>query len=292
MNLRHLRIFQAVATQGSVTEAATTLFISQPAVSAAIAELEAHLGVQLFDRIGRRIHLNETGKRFLGRVHQLLELYDQLDTDILSLEETSPIRIGSSITLASFVLAKAIDSFRKTYPDTPTPVRVANAERIEQLLINHEIDLGLIEGVLQNSSLTHRTLSVYRMVLIGPPRGQPSLGLEELVAQPWLLREKGSAIRDILDSSLLLHGIRIEPEWTSINSQVLIRAVKQGLGYSVLPRVLVETELAEGEIIEVSVPGLEMENENHLVYHPGKLASPTYRRLIESIETVAGTITS
>lgn len=292
MKIRHLRIFKIVCEEESITKAAERLFMTQPAVSNAISELENHLGVYLFDRISRRIYLNETGKLFLTKVIKLLELYDDLEQNVKELEDSATIKIGSSITIANFILPKAIVDFEKTYKNTPTKVIVGNAGKIEEMLYNNEIDLGLIEGVIYNEELIKIPFSSYKLAIICSPKHKLALeefiDINKLVQERLLLREKGSAIRDVFDSALLLHNLRVNPEWTSINSQALIYAVKQNLGISVLPKILVEEGIARGEIFEIKVNDFQLVNVNHIVYHKDKFQTRSFKTLIEIIENTAG----
>lgn len=287
MNLRHLRIFKAVCEEESITKASEKLFMTQPAVSHAINELESYLGICLFDRISRRLYLSETGKLFLAKVIKLLDLYDDLEQNSKELEDNATIKIGSSITIASFILPKVIANFEAVCNNTSTKVIIDNARNIENMLLNNEIDLGLIEGVIYKEELMRIPFSNYESAVICSPQHkfalEKSIDVNSLIKERLLLREKGSAIRDVFDSALLLHNITVNPEWTSVNSQALIYAVKQNLGISVLPKILVERELINGEILEVKVNDLELASVNHIVLHKDKIQTKNYKILIEII---------
>ena len=288
MKIRHLRIFKMVCEEESITKAAEKLYITQPAVSNAISELESHLGVYLFDRISRKIYLNETGRLFLTKVIKMLDLYDNLEQNVKELEENATIKIGSSITIANFILPKAIVDFETIYKNTPTKITIGNAEKIEEMLYNNEIDLGLIEGVIYNEELIKVPFSSYKLAIICSPKHKLALkdpiDINKLIQERLLLREKGSAIRDVFDSALLLHNLTANPEWTSINSQALIYAVKQNLGISILPKILVEEEISKGEIFEIKVNDFELVNVNHIVFHKDKFQTKSFKTLIEIIK--------
>lgn len=291
MNIRHLRIFKTVCEEESITKASEKLFITQPAVSQAINELECYLGICLFDRISRRLYLNETGKLFLGKVIKLLDLYDDLEQNAKELEDNATIKIGSSITIANFILPKAITNFERACMNTPIKVIIDNARNIENMLLNNEIDLGLIEGVIYQEDLIKIPFSNYRLAVICSPEHKFALEkyveVSALIEERLLLREEGSAIRDVFDSALLLHNIIVNPEWTSVNSQALIYAVKHNLGISVLPKILVENELNSGELFEVKVNDFELISVNHIVFHKDKIQTQNYKRLIELIKNKA-----
>ncbi|NLY46914.1 MAG: LysR family transcriptional regulator [Tissierella sp.] len=293
MKIRHLRIFKMVCEEESITKAAEKLFMTQPAVSSAINELETYLGVCLFDRISRRIYLNETGRLFLTKVIKLLDLYDDLEQNVKGLEDNATIKVGSSITIANFILPKAIVEFEKNYNNTPIKVMVGNAGKIEKMLYNNEIDLGLIEGVIHNEELIKIPFSSYKLAIICSPKHKLAVDepvdIRELIKERLLLREKGSAIRDVFDSALLLHNLRANPEWTSINSQALINAIKQNLGISVLPKILIEQEIENGEIFEIKINDFQLVNVNHIVFHKNKFQTKSFKTLIEIIKNSVNT---
>ena len=291
MKLRHLRIFKIVCEEETITKASEKLFMTQPAVSNAISELEDYLGICLFDRISRRLYLNETGKLFLDKTIKLLDLYDDLEKNTKELEMNATIKIGSSITIANFLLPKVIEKFETVHKNTPTKIIIDNAREVEEKLINNEIDLALLEGVIYNEQLIKIPFSSYRLIAICSPKhkfaSQKSVTVTDLIKEKLLLREEGSAIRDTFDSALLLHNISVKPKWTSVNSQALIRAVEQNLGVSILPEILVEDEISKGKILEVCICDLELSNVNQIAFHKDKVQTKTFESLVEIIKNEA-----
>ncbi len=288
MKIRHLRIFKAVCEEGSITKASVKLYMTQPAVSNAISELESYLGVYLFDRISRKLYLNETGKLFLGKASKLLDLYDSLEEDVKEFEDIAAINIGSSITIANFILPKVVEDFEVSYKKTPIKVVVDNAKNIESMLLKNEIDLGLIEGVIYNEELIKIPFSSYKLSVICSPKhkfcGKEAIDINLLIKERLLLREKGSAIRDVFDSALLLKDITVKPQWVSVNSPALIKAVEQNLGVSVLPRILVEKYLNDGELYELKVKDFDLISVNHIVFHRDKHLRESFKAFIELVK--------
>lgn len=124
MNIRQLRILKTVSEEASMSRAAGKLYMSQPGVSHAIAELEAEVGTPLFDRVGRRIRLNGTGRLFLEKAVRLLELYDELESGVQELVRHTPVRIGSSITIANFQLPSLMRALEERCPDAVVQVTI------------------------------------------------------------------------------------------------------------------------------------------------------------------------
>ena len=290
MTIRHLRIFQTVCRQGSITKAAQALYMTQPAVSHAISELEQEAGCELFDRISRKIYLNETGKLFLEKVARVLEMYEELENGARMLEEQAVLRIGSNITIGYHWLPLIMEEFRTVCPDVPVQVSVAQAREITGQLLNHEIDLALIEGPIEQEALVRIPFSSYRLIPVCAPvcaLAKRKAELAEFLEYPLLLREQGSAIRDTFDSMLRIHNLTVKPAWTSVNSQVLIQAVEHNLGVSVLPDVLAESKIRGGTMVQANVNKWSLANTNHLVYHKDKFLTAPMQSWIRVVKNMS-----
>ena len=259
--------------------------MTQPAVSHAIRELEEETGIVLFDRLSKKVFLNQAGKVFLEKVNQLLELYRDLENGFRDLEKQAVLRIGSSITIANFWLPAFSRRFRQTCPEITLKIHVENAAAILQDLQANSIDLAFVEGVIPQRNVRSFAFSSYRVIAACSPgySSAPSLSAADLCRERLLLREKGSAIRDVLDSTLLLRDLSADPVWTSVNSQALIQAARHGLGIAVLPELLLEHELAAGTLRPVNIDGLELVNRNHLVVHKEKFLTGPMRTFMEIV---------
>lgn len=288
MNLRQLRIFKSVCKTLSFTKTAEQLYMTQPAVSHAISELEEEIGYQLFDRLSRKIYVTPSGRLFLEKANHILELFDDLANKAGEMADNAPVRIGSTITIANVWLPKIMENFQKSHEQAVVKVEVGSAENTEKKLRNNEIDLALIEGVISGNQYKKIVFSSYEMVLICSPShrwaGKKEIGLEDMAQENFLLREKGSSIRSSFDSALLLHNIIIDPIWVSVNSQALIQAVCHNLGVSIMPVELVEQELQSGQISSVRIRNLKLINQNHIVFHKDKYLSKIANDFIELVQ--------
>ena len=219
MDIRRFRIFQAVAQEKSFTKAAQKLYMTQPAVSKAIHELEEELQLPLFERFPKKTIMTPVGEQFLQQVQQLLQLYDSMKQDAALLQEASILQIGSSITIANELLCPLMKQLQQAYPKLQIRVTVASTSAILEQLQQHAIDIAFLEGVIQQDSLiVHHTVDK----------------LNTLAELPLLLREKGSAIRETFDSFMLLHDLCPQAAWTSTNSTVLMKGAQEGFGIAIL----------------------------------------------------------
>lgn len=292
MNLRQLEVFRAVCEQGGFTRAAQSLYMTQPAVSHVIAELEKEAGCPLFDRISRRIYLTEAGRIFLEKARQILELHEELSAGFPALAGQAPLRIGSGITIANFHLPTILRRCRRLDGFPSVRVTVDQAGRIEEALLNSELDVALIEGVVRHPHLIRQPFSSYDMAAFCAPSHplatRSPLSLDDLLTAELLLREPGSAIRDAFDSALLLRDRCAEPAWTSVNSPALAAAAREGLGVAVLPACLTEADVAAGRLVRLEVEGLTLRNQNQLVVHRDKTITPPLRLFMEAVTAEEG----
>lgn len=288
MNIRQLKIFKAVCDEMNFTRAAEMLYMTQPAVSRAISELEGEIGCCLFDRLAHKIYLTGPGSMFLDRVVRILELYDDLEDNFYASEDRCPVRVGSSITIGGFWLPGIAERFRFKCPDAKMSVYIDRAADVEARLLANEIDIGLIEGSVADESLMSVPFASYEMAVVCSSRHEfakrGSITAEELMTCCLILRERGSAIRDTFDSALWLKGLRASPSWTGINSQALIQAVKRNLGVTVMPKILTEREVRDGELVMIDVQDMRLENKNYVAYHKGKYLTSSMRSFIEAVK--------
>ena len=292
MNLRQLEVFRAVCEQGGFTRAAQSLYMTQPAVSHVIAELEKEAGCPLFDRISRRIYLTEAGRIFLEKARQILELHEELSAGFPALTGQAPLRIGSGITIANFHLPTILRRCRRLDGFPSVRVTVDQAGRIEEALLNSELDVALIEGVVRHPHLIRQPFSSYDTAAFCAPSHplatRSPLSLDDLLTAELLLREPGSAIRAAFDSALLLRDRCAEPAWTSVNSPALAAAAREGLGVAVLPACLTEADVAAGRLVRLEVEGLTLRNQNQLVVHRDKTITPPLRLFMEAVTAEEG----
>lgn len=286
MNLRHLTVFCTVCKEMSFTRAAQQLYMTQPAVSHVIAELERETGCILFDRVGRRISLTGSGRAFYEKAAAIVELHDDLERSSGNLEFTSPVRIGSSITIANFLLPGIMREFQKQFHNTPVRIEVDTARRNTEKLLAGEIDAALIEGAISDNRLTACPFSSFTIVAVCAPDYPLPVPLtpQSLARETLLLREKGSSVRDVFDSALMLHGLVCDPAWTSVDSQALIHAAQNGFGIAILPELLVQDQLAGNQLLRVEIQDMYLKNANYTVHHREKHLSPPLRGFLTIAE--------
>ena len=283
MTLRHLQILQAVADTENFTRAAERLYITQSAISHAVRELEEEAGTALFDRLSKRIKITESGKQLLEEALPILTAFEVLSANIGSLERRTPLQIVSCITIGAYRLPEILHVFSQKWPDIPVHVEVVSAQNAVRTLREGKADIAFIEGAKPEGPFEGVAFGAYPLLAVcapGYPAANQTLDLDAFCAETLLLREPGSAIRDVLDSALLLSGRAVDPAWTSVNSPALIEAAKAGLGIAVLPEILVEEALAAQKLAPVFLTELQLSNQMLAVWHRDKRLSAPLRDLL------------
>lgn len=274
MTLRHLKILVAVCETGSTTAAGEKLFIAQPSISLAISELEAYYGIKLFDRISKRLHITEAGKHFLQYATHIVRLFDEMEKEVKDLDSIGLIRIGTSITIGNYLLPEYITQFKKARPLMDVKVFIDNTDKIQQYVLTNQIDIGLIEGVSHSPYLLEQKFREDELIMIcgndHPFASLTQIELSLLENETMILREAGSAGREIFDGIVSSHGLKITAAWESTSTQAIVHAVSANLGISVLPYLLVKDALVRKEISQFQLKDITFKRNFHVIVHRNK----------------------
>ena len=210
-----LKVFRAVAERLSFTRAADELFITQPAVTKHINELEKQLGVPLFVRRRNAVALTPQGELLLGYVRRLLALYAELNDAFAGDGETfgGELAVGASTTISQYVLPAILSRFKKRYPEVRLTLCNGNTELIERMVADEKLDFGVIEGNAGNPQLHYETFMEDELVLV-TSAGNRSLGRDgmcaaDLTSVPLVIRETGSGTLDVVERALAAKGLSL-----------------------------------------------------------------------------------
>jgi DNA-binding transcriptional LysR family regulator len=262
-----LKVFYTVAQRLSFTKAANELFITQPAVTKHIKELEHQLNAQLFRRDGNSISLTSAGKILAGYAEKIFQNYTDLETELAQLNtlEAGTVHIGASTTVAQTILPKILALFKKTYPAVNFTFMQANTDVITQMVLNEKVDIAIVEGAGHYPQIAYAPFIKDEIVLVTKANNQLSKKTEitpkQLLNIPLILREAGSGTLDVIFNAL--NGAGINPK----DLQVEIRlessiAIKQYLLYSETATFLsiqsVISELKYNELSIIDIRGLEI----------------------------------
>ncbi len=282
LSLRQLQVFCAIADSGTTAAAADAIAMSQSATSAALLELEHALGLPLFERIGKRLQLNDNGRALLPQARALLDGAGSIERWALDREaQIGRLRIGASTTIGNYLLPAILAAFRSTLPPAARQglnlqVTIANTEAITQQVSAFELDLGLIEGPCHDSDLVVRPwLEDELLVVAAPadpivPKSHRPISLKMLGGATWLLRESGSGTREMINQLMTPYLQQMRAGIEFGNSEAIKRATANGMGISCLSRYVVVDFLRSGQLVAPRTQLPRLARPFHLVLHERK----------------------
>ena len=291
MNPVHVKTFLAVRKHRNYTRAASELFVSQPAVSRRIQELERDLGVRLFEQLGRALHLTGAGEALAAEADNLLGSMERVAESVRShaIEGRGRLRIGASVTPGCCLLPRVIGEFHSQHPESDLMYTVTNSRAIERGIIANELDLGLIGKAPGNPALAARPVVTDEIICVAAP--SHSLARRKRVAPTALaneicvVREQGSATRGLAEKWLAGAGCKFR-RFIELNSSEAIKAlVASGVGLSLISVHAVKRELAGGLLSRIPVTGLNLERPIYLVQHLDKHLSPAIRSFVSLMDS-------
>ncbi len=298
LNLHHVRIFTAVVEAGSFSRAATTLFISQPAVSKAVAELESQIGAALLDRSRRRITLTEAGTTLYRYAQQIFVTERSAEVELARLRGVAEGRlaIGASTTLGVYLLPGLLASFRRRYPGIRLFLDIGTTREITLRLLQTPLDIAFAEGPVSDDRLLVTTWLTDRLRVIASsqhPLAQrvtdevpilPSRVLEF----PFIAREPGSATRVFIDEELRKRGIVLSVPIEAGNNEAIKQLVKSGLGLALVSESTTGAEISAGSLVVLDVPELVIERRLTLLQVVGRPLSASAQAFLELLNGHSG----
>lgn len=296
ITFRQLQIFAAVAQSGSTIAAAESISLSQSATSGAINELERMLNTRLFDRVGKRLLLNEHGRELLPRALTLIDGAEDIEQHYAnhSLLSAAPLRLAASTTIGNYVMPRLLASFRDSLAGdgnaviARSHVLIANTSEVAGAVARFEVDAGFVEGSSNQPDLRAAPWMEDELVIVAAPshpvvREQTSkvTPLRVLRGARWLLREQGSGTRDAVEAALMphLHQLQIGVELG--DSEAIKRAAAEGLGITCLSRWVVSDFLESGKLVEVKTSWAAMKRQFYLLVHMKKKVAPGLQRFLD-----------
>ena len=257
---RRLQVFHAVAKHLSFTKAAEALFMTQPAVTFQIKQLEEHCNKRLFDRGHGRISLTSAGELVLDYAERILSLSAELDTRLKEMtgEVAGVLLIGASTTIAEYLLPQVLGEFSSRYPKVLPRLFVANSEIVEHRVAEHTLDIGFIESPSHLASVASDVCCEDELQVVCAPShalsGMKSVSAKQLAQHPFISREPGSGTREVTDHYFQKHGIR--PGSLNVlmelgSPEALKGLVATGLGFAIMSRATVAKDARLGEVVAV-----------------------------------------
>ncbi|MBP0049102.1 LysR family transcriptional regulator [Marinobacterium sp. AK62] len=276
-SLRQLEVFVAIAHQQNLTRAADELAMSQSAASSSLKELESQFGLQLFDRIGKRLQLNEQGRLLRPQAEALLAQARDFEQSLLQHAEAGPLNVGATLSIGNYLAVGLMAQYMDRYPKASLQLDVANTRNIVERVLNFELDVGLIEGELNHPDLDILPWRQDELTVFCHPEHplaqQQRVSDADLLEARWILREAGSGTRQTFDRAMsgLLPDLTIAIELQ--HTEAIKRAVEARLGIGCLSMITLTDAFNRGSLKRLQVPGRDFSRQLYLIIHKQKYRS-------------------
>ena len=292
LTLRQLDILEAVARCGSFSRASEELYLTQPAVSMQIKQLEASLGMPLFEQIGKRIHLTEAGRETLGASRAVRRELVNLEHAISDLQDLKGGAITVSVaSSASYLAARLIAAFRQEHPDVRFSLNAVNRETLLQHLSSNSIDLALMGRPPEGHDLEAQPFMDNPLVVIAAPTHTLSklrnIPLQRVAEEIFVGREQGSGTRSAVEKFFESNGLALKVAMEMNKNEAIKQAVEAGLGVGV---VSLHGELAGRRLCMLDVQGFPLLRKWYLVQRQGKRLGPAAQAFAQFVMNEAAKV--
>jgi DNA-binding transcriptional LysR family regulator len=261
ITLRQIEVFAAIARLENVSRAAAQLNMSQSAASTALLELERHFDCPLFDRVGKSLRLNGSGRGLLPQAEDMLARAGEVE-GYLAGGRLAPVAVGATLTIGNYLATLVVVEYLQKNPGSRVDLSVCNTQQVIERLRRFELDLGLIEGEASDSDLIFEPWLVDELVVFcAPSHPLAAVGLArstELAAQKWIVRESGSGTRALFDRAMRASGVDPDVCLQLEHTEAIKRAVESGLGVGCLSRLSLREALRRGSLVEIKTPELAL----------------------------------
>ncbi len=279
LDFRQIESFLAVIRHGSFTRAAQELYLTQPAISAQIKQLEQTLGMRLLDRTGKRAVATEAGSVLAQRAERILAQVHQVREDLNDLKglRRGQLHIGASTTPGVYLLPQVIAQFRKLYPAIQLNLTIDNTLLIEQQIARDELDLGFVGGILTRDEMAIEPFVEDELVAIASPdhplARERDVCIGTVVREEFVAREAGSATWQCVEAWLKTLRAELNVVLRLDSPEAVKKAVAAGLGISILSRCAVAWEAEAGLLAILKVRGFSLKRQLQIVRHKDRSLS-------------------
>ncbi len=281
LTLRQLEIFLNVVREGHLTNVAKAMGLSQSAISMSIKELEKVLGNPLFDRINKKLILNEMGRAFEKEITPILKKINDIEYEFKNTVNKGMIRVGASTTIVDYLMPPIICSYMNTYPEVKVALKEGNTKRIVELIKDGELDVGFIEGVVNDSEIIKTIIGVDELVVVTTDKSLTNqCFIDTIQDNKWVLREEGSGTREVfldyIKDKVDHINIFLELGHTESIKSLLIN--HQCL--TCISKIAVTRELEEKKLLQVPLRNFECKRNFYMIYHKDKYKSELFNKFV------------
>jgi len=289
MNFNQLKAFYYAVKLGSFTVAAEALYITQPAVTKQIQQLQATYGVKLLNRFGKKMAPTDAGEVLYDFADKIFQFESQAEESLRDFQQrkSGRLRIHASESFGAYYLPFIINLFRKRYPKIHISVNIFPNQEIIGNTVKLENDMGFISYPFEHKKLVIQEVLEDRLVLIVPPSHPFSrkklLQPHTLDGQPVIMHEKGSASREIVDEFISKNNLSVSVSLELSNNEAIKRAVEEGIGISLISEHVVNEEVKRKKLKSIPLADPTLKRKFYLIYHKDKYLSQPFQRFISMV---------
>lgn len=284
IDFRHLETFCRVADLKSFSKAADDLFLTQPTVSGHILSLEQSLSLRLFDRTSREVRLTKAGEVFLKYASKILSFRKDLLNALSEFSQgiKGELSLGASTIPGEYLLPKLMGDFKREHPHFIISLKIADTKEIVQYVLQDNVEFGIIGAKLNHPSLHYEKYEEDEIIVVAPSdhplTRKKKVNLEELLKEPWIIREEGSGTQMAIEKALRKKGKSLK-QFNVVMEMGSTSSVKEGvkakLGLTFISRRATEEELNQGFLSRIDVEGIGLiSRQIYIVSHRGRTLSP------------------
>jgi DNA-binding transcriptional LysR family regulator len=289
MNFHQLKSFYYAVKYGSFSAAADALYITQPAVTKQIQQLQAAYGVKLLNRFGKKMVPTDAGEVLYDFADKIFQFESQAEESLRDFQQrkSGRLRIHASESFGAYYLPSVINLFRKKYPKVRISVNIFPNQEIVENTVKLENDMGFISYPIEHKKLLAQEILEDRLVLIVPPTHlfarKKSLEPRQLDGQSIVMHERGSASREIVDGFIKRHNISVSIPLELSNNEAIKRAVEEGIGLSLISENVVKEEVKRKKLKSIPLMDPALTRKFYLIYHREKYLSQPFQMFINMV---------
>jgi DNA-binding transcriptional LysR family regulator len=278
LTLRQLKVFESVARNLNYTRAAEELFLTQPAVSMQVKQLEDNLGVALFEQLGKRIHLTDAGREVLGYARTVTQQLDELETVLNHIKGLAGGKLRISVaTTANYFIPTVLGTFSRRYPGVTISLDVTNRETLLRQLSENTVDLVIMGQPPAELDAEADVFMENPLVIVAPLEHplahEKNISLARLQDEVFLVREPGSGTRIAMERFFAERGMRLKTGMEVGSNEAIKQSVQAGLGLGLLSHATIEQELALKRLVVLDVADFPIMRHWYVVHRRGKRLS-------------------
>lgn len=289
VDFKQIEAFVNVAKFKSFSKAAEAIFLSQPTISAHVATLEQELNLSLFDRRGKDVKLTKAGTIFLEYALNLVNIRNSAISTLSEFDNkiSGNLSIASSTTPCRFILPALVKSFYDIYSEVHFSINEASTRNVIEQVLLGDADIGMVGEVITDSRLSYTKIGDDRLVLISnKPNVPKNVKIKDITKLPFILREKGSATRNVFEHSLKSNGYSVDKlnVFAEVSSlEAVLQFVKSGLGVSIASELACNDYISTGLIKMHTIEDLDITRDIYIVTHLKRTLPPTAKAFYKHI---------